>query len=433
MPDLYLRILPTYYLTIYSILWGVFFLCLLLKRKELLSIPNLFVGLFFLNALISIWIINNPYYTTANIYRGFCIESFTPLLYLFLTLLMWGTPLFSIKKDSIQSVYLCVSSYKKIRKCLFYGLIGIYLIAAFVVFFAIIPHISNVSVIYAHEGIAKKVVQADFFYSLFTKNTITRYSIHFYQAFCDAMIVVAFFFFSQKKFFMGSIVFIASIINQVLIGVVAISRQSLICLILTTLITFILFRNALGQKLKKIILVVFLSFAALLFIPVTLISFLRFGSNINFTLWTMFRYFGEAPVNFASEIWFHQKTLFWSQYSFSVLWGIPTVKRIARSQSLAGISGDLFYTFIGDLILDFGRIVVFVIGFLMWIYFKQKSFSKRMSLSSLIFLQTWCIICIEGIFSFIHWLTPTKLMVPFIFLFLLNVSVGKEDALCFRK
>lgn len=428
MPDLYLRILPTYYLTIYSILWGVFFLFLLLKRKEVLSIPNLFVGLFFLNALISIWIINNPYYTTANIYRGFRIESFTPLLYLFLALLMWATPLFSIKKDSIQSVYLySQNSPNLIKKFLFYGIIAIYVIAALFVFLASISQIGNISMLYSSDSVSKKIIQAEYIYTICSKNTITKYSYHVYNAFSDSMIVISFFFLSRKRKIVGLLLFVVTIVSQILLGVIAINRQILICVLLTILITSILFKNVLDGKIKKILFGSFLIFAIGLFVPVVLISFLRFGSNINYTLWTMFRYLGESPINFASEIWFHQNELLLSKYSFNVFWGKSIAQRITEAQHIAGISGDLFYTYIGDLIIDFGRITIFTIGILICIYFFRKKISKNISLASLIFLQTWCIMSIEGVFLFFHCLTPTKLIVPFIFYFILNVSLKKHE------
>ena len=218
-------------------------------------------------------------------------------------------------------------------------------------------------------------------------------------------------------------------ILSILWGVANANRQLEICSAITIFITFFLFRNALPEKTKKTIQIAGCVLAAILVASVLLISVLRFGDERSFLFYEMFRYFGEAPLNFSSILYEHQNNLLWGVCSFPYLFGISIDQRRSIMSTSVGIVSYIFYSFIGNFVVDFGKTLTFLGGMVIsGCTFATKIFknsSARVSLGKIILIQLWANMCFQGVFFFAYLLSYRSILASLFIWFILKIKINK--------
>lgn len=148
--------------------------------------------------------------------------------------------------------------------------------------------------------------------------------------------------------------------------IVQVSRGSMVLTVIFIAITLVYMRDFISSKLKRILLVYGLPAIFVLVSFFWAISVSRFGDLANFM---MFKYLGEPMVNFAGILYAYIDGCAWGHAYFQpITYMITGVKDFVTAEkweyieSVTGITGQIFYTFVGSLIIDFGFVVTFIIA-----------------------------------------------------------------------
>ena len=141
------------------------------------------------------------------------------------------------------------------------------------------------------------------------------------------------------------------------------------------------------------------------------------------------RYLGEGPLNFASCLFEHQRGLTYGQYSFPMLFGVTLETRNLIAYQSSGLLGYVFYTFVGDLIMDFGKMPVFFIAVCCAIFClcKRNICRRKVTLSDILIVQTIANMCFQGIFIFTYCLNFYQFIFPLLLAFFLRIKMTHES------
>ena len=406
---------PTFYLVLYSLLW----LVSLVVYKIQFRGTNLGAGLlvfWFFSSIASIWMIGQGYYYSSGLYR-FDIVSFTPLLYLWIVVMMFAGPILIAKAPPSSYLLFCTQSNEQAKKAIASMLILSFVLLSLVKLYCVLKLPNAFDFFSATTGsFSKREHQAELNEAIFSSK-MGIYSNKITDIFRDSMLCFAFYYVVAKKKFKATILFLCCVGLPFYEAVVFGNRQKIICLLITIFITYELFKQFLDGNLRRRIRIFFCVFVLVCMFPVFLISILRFGDYADFLVYEMIRYFGESSVNFASWLFPHLQGQDNGKIIMSTLF-----RDLSFYQKIYTI-GPYFYTFVGSIIMAWGRLFAFFAG-LFFLLFSLKHVqnlqSRKMSLGKAIALQTVAIMCYEGLFSFIHWLAFGAFIAGFLWLLILD-------------
>ena len=163
---------------------------------------------------------------------------------------------------------------------------------------------------------------------------------------------------------------ITTLLTNIQVVILSAGRGEMVIALSIYACTLFLIRNALSKRIKKIL--------TLYAIPIIIISITffwavtisRFGDSATFF---MYKYMGESMNNFNGILFndikgYTEGKAFFS-YIYRYLLGetpfVDTVGRHELTESVNKIPGFIFYTFIGNLVMDFGKIVTVFIAILL--------------------------------------------------------------------
>ena len=211
-------------------------------------------------------------------------------------------------------------------------------------------------------------------------------------------------------------------------------RSSFMQNLLYLIIVYFLFKNQLSKKKLKYIrlgglAVVGISIAAML--AVTISRFINDNSGVfdNPFIW-MTLYAGEGTLNFNNDLWYVNQTI----GGYKTI-GLPmgllsghfvSVKEVWELGDKLGVAGNIFYTWIGTLCMDWGKtatlIVVVIMTLVVYCLVVRKK--KLMRLTSFIFLCLWARILIMGPIFYTYSTIESQycLLVCFLFCIILNAK-----------
>lgn len=411
--------LPTLYLLLYSFLWFLSIMFFFLRRKKIeLNLGAGVLLLYFISSIVSIWIINQNLYYQSYLYV-YDIVSFVPLLFLWMTIMLFSAPLLFFDAKKCPYISLCTVSNVRVKKCIVKLFVFIFIVSSILVFIGIL-RLPNAFDLYSMDsgGLDKKDYMRNLGEVLFSSKVFI-YSNKISNIFRDSMLCFAFYMFSKKKNKIGLMLMFCCIVVPAYYSIIAGNRQKLICIMMTFFITYQIFKTYLPLNIRGKIVCISVAVSSCFAIPLILISVLRFGEYFDFLLFSLLRYFGESSINFSSWLFFHVEGQDNGRQILSSLFkDLPFFGHVTSI-------GPFFYTFVGDLIQAFGKSVTFISGVVVFIssFFAYKNKSGRTpTLGKAILLQTFAIMCYEGLFSFIHWLYIGSFFAGFIWLLLLDTN-----------
>ena len=390
---------PTTYLLLYSLLWLLSVIVYKFQYKG----STLGLGLlllWFFSSVTSIWMIHQRYYYQSALYV-FDIVSFVPLVYLWVTVLMYSFPVLVLKIPTNSYMLFCTKSDKNVKKTIVNVVVILFIILSISKFYILLQMPNSFSFLDSHAGsLAKEKHMLEITEKLFSSQ-LGVYSNKLTSIFRDSMLCFAFYFTSQKKYKKAVMLFLCCVALPFYEGILLGSRQQIICLVMNLFITYQLFNPFLEEGLKLKIKKIFVLLLVATSVPLIVISLLRFGDYTDFVVYEILRYFGESSVNFASWLFPHLVGQDNGRQILSTLF-----RDLSFYKNIQTI-GPWFYSFVGNLVMAWGRLFTFFGGILfciMAIWQKAHLHSQKMSVGKAILLQTIAIMCYEGLFAFIHWL-----------------------------
>lgn len=176
--------------------------------------------------------------------------------------------------------------------------------------------------------------------------------------------------------------------------------------ILFFLFLFLLYRNVIPSKVSRYIRIIFIAIACILMIGVASITIGRFeDTDYNLNEW-FYRYIGEGFTNFSTDMWYVNHTAD-GMHIFRDFYD----NAITRLNRLMGIRMYVFYTYVGDLVADWGIIGCFIICSLLGIIGK-KIFSGNTNTIYKVFVSAmYCKIFLTGFTYIVYINTLPELII----------------------
>lgn len=406
---------PTEFLIIYSILWLI---SIILYRK-LIGGTKLGLGLmllWFFSSCVSIWMIQQVNYYHSNLYV-YDIKSIVPLVYLWITVLMYASPILLFRCPSNSYLLFYAKSTGNGKK-IFTDTVVLFFILFSIGKLYCLLKIPNALDFYAADAgsMMKKEHMSDVNDDVFSTG-LGVYSSKLTNIFRDSMLCFAFYYTIVKENKKAIALFLCCVVLPFYEALVLGNRQKIVCLLMTLFITYQLFQPFFENVFKKKIQFFILVFITVAAVPLLLISVLRFGDYYQILIYEILRYFGESCVNFSSWLFPHLQGQDNGKQIMSSLF-----KNLSFYHHVETI-GPWFYTFIGNLVMAWGRFLTFIGGVLflvLSIINKESLQSRKMSVGKAILLQTIAIMCYEGLFGFIHYLYFGGFVIGFLWILILD-------------
>lgn len=192
------------------------------------------------------------------------------------------------------------------------------------------------------------------------------------------------------------------------------SRTGLSYWALEMLISFSIFSGGMGDKPKRRIKTVMLTFGVFLILVFGALTIGRFGAseyNANDNAGSsVAEYFGQGTINFSADV-LQNDTYQWGDGTmpfFRQILGLSFSKNIYERQEKWGrvmsIEQGAFYTYIGDLCNDFSPYLTFVLLIIFTAFFdsiiNKKECGNVINTSQLFLYFILCGICFDGIFYY---------------------------------
>lgn len=359
------------HLGLYVIAWIVIAIIFFARTKSF-GFGGILLTTYFVSALGSL-----IYYFGIG---GFLSEgqdiSWEPLLYLFLCLNVCMLPIYRHSKDLAQVKYVSNKSGDTFLRLFILFLSPLIIEVTVELFlFAVTTNTSGLGAIYEDDSFALAS----------QLSSIGSISDAICSRFCFIWPILFFHFFcSEKKLSFYSIVPLLAFLSRILYAYAAASRVGLVREVLYFLIIFLLFAFSLSNRQrKKILKGAFVVFGVIV-VFLAVISVSRYQTaatkTIDFGTWLAL-YLGEGPIKFCQYLWDVDVTM-QGDNIFSLVKKIlgmnPITDAAERREywlTVSGIPNHIFYTWIGDIYFDIGRIgtVFFVICF----FFLSEWYIKR--------------------------------------------------------
>ena len=234
--------------------------------------------------------------------------------------------------------------------------------------------------------------------------------------------IILLFFFYSITFMKNSRIFNALLLFSSIVlpisGIVSASRTQIIYWLMTASVLLMIFWPHMSRGSKRFtgFFVLGLSIIALLYIELVTVS--RFQSLANDSI---ISYIGQPYVQFCNvynhysfdgHITFDRIFPITSKYIFGNNFNVRTYR--AYHTARIGTQTGVFLTYLGDAMLDFGKIGMVIYAFVVWII--EKIFIKRintkdLNLSSLIIMTILFRIPLLGIFAYMYLSIATSVMI----------------------
>ncbi len=256
---------------------------------------------------------------------------------------------------------------------------------------------------------------------------------------CSLLLPVCLFVQLKKKAVNTKLVIglVFSVILDALHNMINGGRSSFMQNLLYIIIVYFLFKNQISNNNRNKIRIgglIAMSVSALAMMVVTISRYINDNSGIydNSFIWLTL-YAGEGPLNFNNDLWYVDKTV--GGYKtcgliIGVLSGhFVTVKDLWELGDKLGVAGNIFYTWIGTLCMDWGKLSTFIIVLLS--SFSVFSFivkRRKMTIVSFILMCLWARILVLGPIFYTYSTIESQycLLVCFLFCLLLNSKIANR-------
>lgn len=201
---------------------------------------------------------------------------------------------------------------------------------------------------------------------------------------------------------------ITTILDSLINVLIAVSRGQTFFLILYCAIILFFLYNNINQRQKRLLSIVAITIAIVIVPFMIVISLGRFG-KFDFSFF-IYKYFGEAMNNFNGLLFYDIKgytngNAYLLSYINSLLGISPFETTMEKWEYIErvtkGISGQYFYTFVGGLVIEFGKIITLFIAIIFNFYLKKATHSSSQhNIGYYILLTLISLFFIKGAFLF---------------------------------
>lgn len=175
------------------------------------------------------------------------------------------------------------------------------------------------------------------------------------------------------------------------------SRGMVVNVLLQVLTGFVLFKDVISKKVKRIFAISIGSIAGLSTLYLAAVSVSRFGEGDASQL-SIFMYLGHAMQNFNENMMSTMHSFAGGKYFFSYflnMFGIdPYFDRVALGYN----GGSGFYTFVGSFYMDFGPIGTFIIALIICALLKSVMKKRVIKISDMIIITYFANFFMNGVF-----------------------------------
>ncbi|WP_183308203.1 O-antigen polymerase [Dysgonomonas hofstadii] len=204
----------------------------------------------------------------------------------------------------------------------------------------------------------------------------------------------------QSWFFYSTIIVV--VLNQIVVA----GRGSLLLFIVYIFSVFLLFYKKIPERKRKLIIKLSVVPIAIFIVFFVSVSQSRFGDAVSFET---YRYAGESMINFNGKLYYELKDSTNGNAYFVLLTNIfdrdnafkTVIEKWNYIENITGVDAHYFYTFIGAFLLEFGKIITFLIAIIFciissWVLRKNKT----TTLPIILYYSIWGYMFSSGIFFF---------------------------------
>lgn len=358
-------------------------------KKKGLSIGLIIFGLFTFSSWMSFLLWQQPAFS-GTVHDN--PQNPLALLYLYCLLLLTIYPLFSLSKMEKKTLVI------KHEKILFPAIIIIVLFEIFT-FLVDLPKIDGI--LYSSDLADLRENVYDGENSNVAKiPMLNRFSLIFsgLKLIVIPFSMVLYFCYPKRRklvvlFFIGSIL---SIFNEVIIMV---SRGIMVGYLIYLGILLFYIRDFLSTKLKKILFVYGIPAFIILFSFFWAISVSRFG---DLAYYMLYKYSGEAMINFGGILYndIYEPT-YGRGYLLTPIFRdyITCEEKWEFIENITKVNVSIFYTYIGELVVEFGRFGAFVASLILF-FIQRHIYAKPFQLASLFVIFFFVYTFSYGLFVF---------------------------------
>lgn len=187
------------------------------------------------------------------------------------------------------------------------------------------------------------------------------------------------------------------------------TRQQMVFPIIDYFIAYLIFYPYINTKLKKRINISIVSISLLIFVLCVWMSFLRFDGSEFSPDFFIFKYLGEGFVNFNTLLYERVGDPLYGDFNLSYfrdILGIDNYEdyfaRRIHVASIVKFDTTLFYTFIGGILVDWGKIggILFSLLIIIPLTLFTRRKGESIMFSQLFMLHFVACICAKGVFYF---------------------------------
>lgn len=223
-------------------------------------------------------------------------------------------------------------------------------------------------------------------------------------------------------------------INNMIIGGRSSSMQDMLYMITV----FLLFKNSIPQKRQAKIKIAGLFLLLSFVISIMIVSISRYvNSNVlyyNNVFESMSLYAGEGFLNFNNDLWYITKNSDGYKTMGLIISIIEGEKvdaaTIWAAGEKTGVLGNVFYTYVGSIFMDYGKAVTFgLITFFSILFSKLFKKHNRISFFKFVLMCAWAKILVVGPIFYAYTTTDSQISLLLCFLlgFILNIQSNKND------
>lgn len=339
-------------------------------RKKSDNVGVVVLALYTAIACVSCHLYKNPLFI---VFFGDISISLFPFIYLFVTIVLLIRPLFYIEYNKISEIKLPPLNIMN-------------LICAYIVVCAIYQLIVSMPEVKAGiDGMLSDSSNSIDAYLETTDENLNKKSLsgslNFLGFFVSMGVGFSMFFFfvyllypNKNKWLMAGM--IIAVMTQPIISLASGSREKVVTTIIVFLFMYVLLRPLLSKKIRKVISYGTVVMAALLFILFFIISYARASGNFENLMSGLESYFGMSFLIFDDKCLFANGTREGNVVSplINVLFGGRTYSQVEIRDMYAslGVDNGVFYTFVGDFVLDYGPLLAFIILMAIAFFFNKK-------------------------------------------------------------
>lgn len=210
-------------------------------------------------------------------------------------------------------------------------------------------------------------------------------------------VVMCFYYLTSKTTnrFKTALIWIAWLVPGVLGAMLVASRSMVIIQMLTIALCFVLFKDLISVKVKRIFSISMISFSIPVILYTIAVSVSRFGEDDAGS--SAFDYLGHSMMAFNHGI-ASMREFMWGDYSMSFFQKLLGIHSNFDIKSSGYDASSAFYTFIGCIYLDYGPIFTFLIGLVFFSVMKKILTKQNLKVSDLVIIVFVLVELMHGVF-----------------------------------